>query len=65
MKKQILIMALAMAMIGGIAAGCSSDKAATGSSDSTMKMDSSSKMKPDSTMKPDTMKKDTTKTPPM
>ena len=60
MKKYILNFALVAAMIGSIAAGCSSQKTA-GSSDTTKK-DTSKVVTPApaDTMKKDTMKKDTT-----
>ena len=68
MKKQIFSFALVATMIGSIAAGCSSEKSATSSADSTRKADSMAKMsappKADTTMKSDTMRHDTTKTPP-
>jgi hypothetical protein len=62
MKKQILSFALVAAMIGSIAAGCSSSKNASGSD--TSKMDSGKMTTPpatDTAMKKDTgtMKKDT------
>jgi hypothetical protein len=66
MKKQILSFALVAAMIGSIAAGCSSSKNASGTD--TAKMDSGKMTAPaatDTAMKKDTgkMKTDTTKKP--
>ncbi|WP_133300153.1 hypothetical protein [Mucilaginibacter terrenus] len=65
MKKQILSFALVAAMIGGLAAGCSSEKAAGSGSDST-KTDSTATMSTpattsDSTVKSDTTTRDTSK----
>ncbi|RKR83153.1 hypothetical protein BDD43_3355 [Mucilaginibacter gracilis] len=63
MKKQVLSFALVAAMIGSIAAGCSSTKKTDGSdttSTTTTVKDSTSTMSTPT----DTTKKDTTKTPP-
>jgi hypothetical protein len=62
MKKQFLSFALVAAMIGTIAASCSSEKKAGDGSDTT-KMDSTSQSAPAATdtTKTDTTKKDTTK----
>ncbi|WP_374948239.1 hypothetical protein [Mucilaginibacter sp.] len=59
MKKHILSFALVATMIGTIATGCSSEKAAGSGSDST-KMDSTATMSTPTTTPTDTMKKDTT-----
>lgn len=63
MKKQILSVALVATIIGSVAMGCSSEKAAGSGSDST-KMDSAATMTTPAatdTMKKDTMTRDTTK----
>ena len=65
MKKQFLSFAFATALVAAVATGCSSERAASGSGDSTS-MDSSATMSTpatDSTAR-DTMKTDTTKTQP-
>jgi len=64
MKKQILSIAFMAGIVGLMATGCSSNKAASGSSDSTKKDSMATMSKPDTTVKPDTAKHDTTKTPP-
>lgn len=74
MKKQILSFAIAAAIMGSVAAGCSSQKSTSSSADSiaikdSLAKDSMSRMNttpaPADTMKTDTMmKKDTMKTPP-
>jgi len=67
MKKQILSFAFITAIVASVAAGCSSERAASGSGDSTMKDSSSTMSTPapttDSTAR-DTTKRDTTKTNP-
>ncbi|MBD1392101.1 hypothetical protein [Mucilaginibacter glaciei] len=65
MKKQMLSFALVATMIGSVAMGCSSEKAAGSGSDST-KTDSTATMStptttPTDTAKKDTMTRDTTK----
>ena len=62
MKKQIFNLAIVAAMIGGFATGCSSEKKAGGSSDSTT-VDSVSAITPAATdtAKKDTATRDTTK----
>lgn len=74
MKKQILSFAIAAAIMGSVAAGCSSQKSTGSSADSvaikdSMTRDSMSKMSttpPADTMKTDTMmKKDSSKAPKM
>ena len=67
MKKHILSFALVATMVGSIAMGCSSEKAAGSGSDST-KTDSTATLStptttPDTTVKTDTTAKDTTKKP--
>ena len=61
MKKQILILALATAMIGALATGCGASKSASGS-DTTSIKDTSKVVTPAATdtAKRDTAKKDTT-----
>lgn len=62
MKKQILGMALVAAMIGTMAAGCSSAKKTDGGDSTATVKDSTSTMStPADTMKTDTAKMDTTK----
>ena len=65
MKNQIWGLALVAAMIGLVAAGCSSTKKTDGSDSTTTVKDTvSTKSIPADTMKKDTVKKDTSKTPP-
>jgi hypothetical protein len=63
MKNQILNFVLVAAIVGSIAAGCSSQKNATNSSDSSAKMKDSTKMNnpAPAASTPDTAKRDTTK----
>jgi hypothetical protein len=66
MKKQLLSFAFITAIVASVAAGCSSERAASGSGDST-KMDSTSTMSTttsDSTARDTARRTDTTKTNP-
>ena len=66
MKKHILSFALVATLIGSMAMGCSSEKAAGSGSDSTATDSTATMATPapaDTTMKTDTMTKDTTKKP--
>ena len=62
MKKQILTLALAAAMIGALATGCSSSKSASGSDTTSVKDTTKTGAPPAAvdTLKKDTTKKDTT-----
>ncbi len=67
MKKQLLSFAFITAIVASVAAGCSSERAASGSGDSTTKMDSAGTMSTpmsDTTARDTARRTDTTRTNP-